>query len=113
MIPSEQYEITKAAGPPVERADPDPTKRPVPIPLYLCQSILARVEPEKTLQWRFSLMLFLLHAYMAKGPDKLSRAKENQWSDERFASLPMDPPIAIICKCRSFNFIASGGCAGG
>lgn len=55
MIPSVQYAMTSAAGPPVARADPDPTNRPVPI----------------------------------------------------------EPPMAIICKCLCFNFMASAGCAGG
>ena len=72
IIPITLYAIKSEAGPPVERALPDATKRPVP---------------------SHTFSLGFIHIYTIL---------------ERGGHLPIDPPIAIICKCRPLSCLANG-----
>ena len=71
MEPINEKAMRSEAGPPVDRALPDPTKSPVPF----------------------------------FGSQRLGSEKRAYWLD---AFSPIDPPIAIICRCLAFNLRARG-----
>jgi hypothetical protein len=78
--------MRREAGPPAARAFPEPTKRPVPV--MASAKIWAVV-------WEM------------RG--------EGDWEAERGGNgegkkggVPIEPPIAIICKCLTCNFLAKG-----